>query len=275
MVDIKMVLRSARASRGRSNSDEAASASDVASARTSSRSSSRRVAVLGAAVATLTFAVGCSDEAPVSPLYSSFGDSPSTGQAVDSESEEFVGNGRNHAKDPHQIDDSIRSTDPSNPPDPGLSDASVSYVPDIEHGPSPTTPAGSTERIIGDALGGQITHGKVRLDVPAGALDVATTTTYRVEIPDGNAFRINLYPHKAQFRKPVTLTIDLSDATNVGDNVALYWYDEDANVWRNVGGSYDPVTKTLVAKLSHFSTYAPGRAGWNGEPGKPKLVEKG
>jgi hypothetical protein len=232
------------------------------------------VAAFGAVLATLTFAAGCSDEAPVSPLYSSFGDSPSTGQAVAPEQED-LGTGRTPGKDPHaEVDDLDRTTDPSNPPAPDLSGADISYVPDIEHGPSPSTPAGSTESVITNSLGGHIDHGLVRLDVPAAALDVATTTVFRVEIPAGNAFRVNLYPHEAQFRKPVTLTIDLSDATNVGDNVALYWYDEDANVWRNVGGSYDPVAKTLVAKLSHFSTYAPGRAGWNGGPGKPELYEK-
>lgn len=273
MLDIKKVLRSARASRGRSES-EAKHWSDPASVRVAVRGPYRFAALVSAAVATLTFAVGCSDEAPVSPLYSSFGDAASDKQAIAPEAEEF-GNGGSPAKNVHvEVDDPVRSADVWTPPDPELSDAEPAYVPDIDHGASPSTPVGSTERVITDALGGQITHGKVRLDVPAGALDLATSTMFRVEIPAGNAFRINLYPHKAQFRKPVTLTIDLSDATNVGDHVALYWYDEDANVWKNVGGKYDPVTKTLVTKLNHFSTYAPGRAGWSGEPGKPELYEK-
>lgn len=239
----------------------------------------KRCSVFGATIAALMFAVGCSDEAPVSPLYSSLDDSRSDAQSNDSDLE--AGGGGATFKDPFEVDDDLgkpddssNSTDPSNPPDPELAEVAEGYVPDIDHGPAMSTPAGSAEKDISNAIGGQIVYGKVRLDVPPSALDLATTTRYKVEIPSGNAFRINLYPHRSKFREPVTLTIDLSDAVNVGEHVALYWYDEDSNQWKNVGGAYDPVTKVLVAKLSHFSTYAPGRAGWNTDPGKPKLVEK-
>jgi hypothetical protein len=239
----------------------------------------KRYPVFAATVAALMFAAGCSDEAPVSPLYSALDETRSDAQSNDSDLE--VGGSGATFKDPFEVDDDLgkpddssSSTDPSNPSDPELAEVAEGYVPDIEHGPTTSTPIGTTEKDISNALGGQIVHGKVRLDVPPSALDLATTTRYKVEIPAGNEFRINLYPHRSQFREPVTLTIDLSDAVNVGENVTLYWYDEDSNQWKNVGGTYDPVTKVLVAKLSHFSTYAPGRAGWNTDPGKPKLVEK-
>lgn len=243
--------------------------------RVSAAAPKRRFSRIGTVLVALMFWAGCSDEAAVSPLYSSLTDSRPDAQAIDPEIEE-PGSGGAPGKDlPGDVDDLGWSTDPSNPPDPELAEVEDRYVPDIDHGPTPTAPAGSTERMISNILGGRIDHGKVRLDVPAGALDVTTSTIFKVEIPSGNALRVNLYPHGVQFRKPVTLTIDLSDATNVGEHVALYWWDEDGKVWKNVGGTYDPVTKILVTKLDHFSSYAPGRAGWNTDPGKPKLVEKG
>ncbi|MCA9727954.1 MAG: hypothetical protein KC729_09750 [Candidatus Eisenbacteria bacterium] len=160
---------------------------------------------------------------------------------------------------------------PAPPDTPAPADPDGRYVPDVDFGPSPARPVGSTARVVPSASGGELDFGIFHLSIPPGAL--ATDTSYRLEVPEASSVRVNLYPHGAKFLKPVTITVDLSQATNVGDDATLYWYDEDNGEWVNVGGTFDRQTRTLVTKLSHFSTYAPGRAGWHTDPGKPELVE--
>ncbi len=148
---------------------------------------------------------------------------------------------------------------------PGLPDE-ADYVPDAGWASPPQS--GFTEKVLQPNTGGSVEFGIAELDVPPGA--VKAQTNFQVQILEHESIRVRLLPHGLQFDEPVTLTLDLSSATGLGKNVALYWFDEDAKDWVNIGGQYDPKTRTLTTKLAHFSDYAPGRAGWRGSgPGKP------
>lgn len=103
--------------------------------------------------------------------------------------------------------------------------------------------------------------GRYLLSVPAGALDYPAE--YRLEHAAGAVVQVDLFPHGAEFDNPVLLEIDLRGTSLAQYNdITLYWWDEVSGEWVDVGGAWDPASKTLSTELEHFSRYRPGRAGW-------------
>jgi len=140
------------------------------------------------------------------------------------------------------------------------------YVPEIPY--LGTFETGTTTKVIDGTLGGTIERGPFRVDVPANSVE--GDVQFKVEIPDDGTIQVHLTPHGMTFDKPVVLTVDLRIASGLGENVALFWWNQKQERWDNIGGTFDPDTKQLVTNLDHFSTYAPGRAGWTSGPGKTK-----
>lgn len=122
-------------------------------------------------------------------------------------------------------------------------------------------------KFIFPMLGGVVEHGKFAVVVPPLALD--HVALYTVQPVVGVEATVELGPHGSEFDVPVVISINLQGtsiargigrAADVdGDGINLYWWNEATSAWENVGGVYNPVTKTLTAPLDHFSTY---RAGW-------------
>ncbi len=124
-----------------------------------------------------------------------------------------------------------------------------------------------TAKFISPLLGGVVQHTKYALVVPPLALD--HIALYSVKPVAGPEAAVELGPHGSEFDVPVVISINLQGTSIVrgigragdvdGDGINLYWWNEATRAWENVGGVYNPVTKTLTATLDHFSTY---RAGW-------------
>ncbi len=82
--------------------------------------------------------------------------------------------------------------------------------------------------------------------------------------PPSNAQIIGLAydfgPDGATFDPPLTLTFeyeehDIPEDANEDDLVIAYW-DEDAEEWIDLDCTVDPVTNTITAEVSHFTTFA-------------------
>ena len=140
------------------------------------------------------------------------------------------------------------------------------YIPDLVDGA--IQQPGMTRVTVNGNLGGTVERGIFRLDVPRNAVD--GDVDFEISIPDDGAIRVELSPHGLAFDKPVLLTIDLNYAAGLGDKVKLFSWNEKEEHWVVVGGKFNPKTRLLTCNLDHFSTYAPGRAGWIGGSGKPE-----
>jgi hypothetical protein len=125
-----------------------------------------------------------------------------------------------------------------------------------------------TLNLIG-SLGGSLTNGRWRLDIPAGAVDGNGTVTLAVPSLTSPDCQLGISPSSLNgFSKPVTLTADCSGVSNtVLSTYVIYWYNPNTKVWEEVAGSkVDLTRKVVTAPLMHFSQYAVGpsggRAGW-------------
>ena len=107
-----------------------------------------------------------------------------------------------------------------------------------------------------------LTAGRYTIEVPPGALPAPAIFRVTSREPQTGYVICELAPHGAAFDVPVTLRIDLSDLDldPTGD-YTVYWFDEDAGEWTDVGGVYDPEMGVLSSELPHFSKYGAGRAG--------------
>jgi hypothetical protein len=119
--------------------------------------------------------------------------------------------------------------------------------------------------IVG-SLGGSLTNGRWRVDVPAGAFDGTARVSIGVLTNTSPSCQLDISPaDKNHFQKPVRLTVDCSSVpTDVLRNYTILWFNPTTNTWTPVAGStVDLTRKTVSAPLEHFSSYAVGnKAGW-------------
>jgi hypothetical protein len=122
--------------------------------------------------------------------------------------------------------------------------------------------------VVGD-LGGTLTNGRHRLDIPAHAISGNAKVVLGVRSFSSPDCAIEILPSdKNHFDVPVRLTIDCRLVPR--DRLATYvilWYNPATNTWVPVPGStVDLTNKTVSAPLSHFSRYQvgtnDGKAGW-------------
>jgi len=125
-----------------------------------------------------------------------------------------------------------------------------------------------TLNIVG-SLGGSLTNGRWRVDVPAGAIDGNATISISVTGSQSSECQLDITPaDRNHFSVPVTLTIDCSSVPSTElRNYVVFWFNPATNAWEAVAGStVDLNTKTVSAPLHHFSRYsagpADGKAGW-------------
>ena len=122
--------------------------------------------------------------------------------------------------------------------------------------------------IVG-SVGGSLTNGRWRVDVPAGAFDGSATV--KIGVIDGTSpsCQLEISPaEKNAFRTPVRLTANCSSiASDQLKNYVIFWFNPATRAWVPVEGStVDLSRKTVSAPLQHFSAYAVGprgsKAGW-------------
>ena len=115
------------------------------------------------------------------------------------------------------------------------------------------------------------TDNKVKLDIlkdtallQKSGIALTTLTVFPMANPPappaGNALVMaySFGPDGATFNPELTITLKY-DPASLPPNVAekdLYVAYYDGTSWQNLATTVDPVTKTLTAKISHFSTYA-------------------
>lgn len=120
---------------------------------------------------------------------------------------------------------------------------------------------------ISGLVGGVVSAGSFRLDVPAGAISGDVTITMKTR---GALVHLEISPPEANgFSKPVKLTRSFPGMTERNLNqLGVFWYDPANNDWVLLDSSVsDPKAHTVSAQLEHFSTYqvankSTGRAGW-------------
>jgi len=119
------------------------------------------------------------------------------------------------------------------------------------------------------SLGGSLSNGRWRVDIPANAVSGNGTVTLGVASASSPACQLEISPVSLNhFSTPVTLTVDCSSVSSYTlSSYVIYWYNPNTKVWTEVAGSkVDLSRKTVSAPLQHFSQYAVGpaggRAGW-------------
>ena len=120
----------------------------------------------------------------------------------------------------------------------------------------------SGSQVIDGAVGGSLSVGSFRVEVPAGAYAGAATITITQE--DATILKCDLAinpPAANQFAVPVSLVAKLPSASALTIDQNM-WFDPSVQAWRLIGSAPDPSATELRSQLWHFSTYATGRAGW-------------
>jgi len=123
-------------------------------------------------------------------------------------------------------------------------------------------------RIIG-SLGGSLSNGRWRVDVPPNAVSGTATITLGVANATSPSCQLGITPDSSNhFAVPVKLTVNCSSVSaDQLQKYAIFWYDPSTGIWTPVPNStVDLQAKTVSAPLQHFSKYAvgstDGRAGW-------------
>lgn len=122
--------------------------------------------------------------------------------------------------------------------------------------------------------------GGVAVQIPAGAVDQATTFLYDEQgTPSqpgafqfaGRTFTLTAYRDNSPlddftFQQPVTLVIDYTDSDVAGideNTLSLFFYDEDNGVWSDQGiivVARDPANNRLTVQIPHLTEFAMGTA---------------
>jgi hypothetical protein len=122
-----------------------------------------------------------------------------------------------------------------------------------------------TLNIVG-SVGGSLTNGRWRVDVPANAVSGNATVSLGVEGSTSSWCELEITPvTKNSFSVPVMLRADCRGVSDTAlKNYVIFWYNPATKAWVPVEGSrVDLATKTVSAPLQHFSKYSVGgKAGW-------------
>lgn len=122
--------------------------------------------------------------------------------------------------------------------------------------------------------GGVVESGRHRLTIPPNALDSDTEITLVDVSMKLGYVSCEAYPEGLQFRKPARLESsfkDLKDPTGY----SIFWVRDPGSrdeEWIDMRARVSLDGTGLTAMLTHFSTYAPGKAGWTPRRSGPGRV---
>lgn len=128
---------------------------------------------------------------------------------------------------------------------------------------TPGVPQGAGTAKMIDANGGviQTPDGKIKIEIPAGALEANTSIiiqpiTNTNSAGRGQAYRLS--PHDVQFKKPVTIIFAYGNAAISTAPEALgISYQRQDGVWMALGGvQLDKTAKTIKINTTHFSDWS-------------------
>ena len=134
-------------------------------------------------------------------------------------------------------------------------------------GPAPTEPV-----LVRAKDGGVVVAGRHRLIIPPDALQFDTTIKL-TDVTGSNGYvACEAMPEGLHFMKPVQLKTDFSDIRNPS-GFTIFWVanpGKSGEAWIDTRATVSPDGTGLTTWLTHFSTYAPGKAGWGPRRGGPR-----
>ena len=121
---------------------------------------------------------------------------------------------------------------------------------------APTTTVGEI-----DIWGGELNTGDAQLEVPFAA--VWYDTPVQVVVPTSEYIEVELHAvghDHFEFERPVTVTLDFSrcaaDALPLDRMRVVYIDATSRQILEDMGGTVDPVARTITFETGHFSSYA-------------------
>lgn len=123
----------------------------------------------------------------------------------------------------------------------------------------------ATAVLITAKAGGTVTAGRHRLTIPPGALKTDTIILLKDVTGTAGFVSCEAYPEGLEFLKPALLESSFRDLRDpVG--FTIYWIanpGQSNEDWIDMRANISANTQGLAVWLHHFSTYAPGKAGWS------------
>jgi hypothetical protein len=132
----------------------------------------------------------------------------------------------------------------------------------LARGSGGQTSSASASAKIDGRKGGSLRCERFSILVPPGAYSGTATITMYLPNKDVLACDLSISPSSANnFVVPVQLGVDLKGMNVDPSTVVIYWYNPTTLTWVSqlTMASSSPA---VTALLSHFSTYAAGKAGW-------------
>jgi hypothetical protein len=117
-------------------------------------------------------------------------------------------------------------------------------------------------KLIRARKGGFVELNGFRVDIPAGALarDTFVTIDLPTTLPEANYIVADFGPTGLQFKKPVGVTLPLTNANLAGVDLSTvgvgFW---NGSEWEDYGGTATPAA--VSSTTTHFSTYGARRGG--------------
>jgi hypothetical protein len=122
----------------------------------------------------------------------------------------------------------------------------------------------STTVLVTAKAGGLLTAGRHQLRIPAGALKYDTEITLRDMSGMAGFVTCEAYPEGLEFLVPVQLQTTFGDLKQPS-RYTVFWIANPGSsdeTWIDMHAVLSADGMGLTTELTHFSTYAPGKAGW-------------
>ena len=148
----------------------------------------------------------------------------------------------------------------------------------LQHSPQPSQPQRKPETITAIGVseeisvavlvkakdGGVVTAGRHRLTIPPGALKTDTMIQLKDVTGSAGFVACEAYPEGLEFSKPALLESSFRDLKDPF-GFTIYWIANPGQLnedWVDMRARLSADNQGLAIWLWHFSTYAPGKAGW-------------
>ena len=109
------------------------------------------------------------------------------------------------------------------------------------------------EKLIGPA-GGSVKVGPHSLSVPSGAVSAPVLIT--ADAPAGDYVLVHFEPAGLKFARKPTLSLSYSECGLLSVALSIVYTDDDLNILEILSSTTNLLTKTVSAKIKHFSNYA-------------------
>jgi len=124
-------------------------------------------------------------------------------------------------------------------------------------GGTPWKNAMSSTVAIDGAVGGMVSCGRFAVYFPPGAFDGVEEITVTEQA--GSIVQCKLDPHGLNFDLPAILKVDLRYTSGDDDRTSMFWFDPNAQLWVDLGGSYKRTEHAVSGSRSNCQMPTPWR----------------